>query len=214
VPNEPQLRQQAIRLIGEQLGFPVIIRSPFTQMGKATVKIETPDDLAAHMSAAKSAQLYAIQYIDNRLPEGAYRKFRAAVIGGELIVIHARFNREWNVHRTKDPRARAKLMEFDAKGTAMAFAEAAVRSPAETFGQPAMAALHEIAARTPLDFFGIDFDLLPDGRILFFEANAAMDYGMREKEYPPEIIGAMKGALRRLFENMVAGPQQQPLRGN
>ena len=48
-------------------------------------------------------------------------------------------------------------------------------------GNPAMAALQEIRVRTPLDIFGIDFDLMPDSRILSFETNAAMNLGMRER---------------------------------
>ena len=44
-----------------------------------------------------------------------------------------------------------------------------------------MAALHEIRVRTPLDIFGIDFDLMPDSRILSFETSAAMNLGMRER---------------------------------
>lgn len=198
--NEPQNRQLLIRLIGEQLGFPVIIRSPFTQEGAATVKVETPDDLAAYLSTAKEPQLYAIQYVHNSLPGGAYRKFRAAVIGGELIMLQVRFGTQWNVHRTPDPKARARLMAFDAKGTADAFAQSVLRRPQETLGTPAMAVLHEIKARTPLDFFGIDFDVTPDGRILFFETNAAMNFGLREKEDLPEVISAAKNAFRRLFE--------------
>ena len=38
-----------------------------------------------------------------------------------------------------------------------------------------MQTLSEIRKRIPLDIFGIDFDLLPDGRLLFFEANASMN---------------------------------------
>jgi len=45
-----------------------------------------------------------------------------------------------------------------------------------------MAALHEIRVRTPPDIFGIDFDLMPDSRILSFETSAAMNLGMRERE--------------------------------
>lgn len=198
--NEPQKRQLLIRLIGEQLGFPVIIRSPFTQEGAATVKVETPEELATYLSTAKEPQLYAIQYINNPLPEGAYRKFRLAVIGGELIMLQVRFGTLWNVHRTPDPKTRARLMAFDAKGTADAYALRVLRRPEETLGRQAMAALREISARTPLDFFGIDFDLLPDGRILYFETNAAMNFGLREKEDLPEVISAAKSAFRRLFE--------------
>ena len=67
-------------------------------------------------------------------------------------------------------------------------------------GKPAITALHEIRARTPLDIFGIDFDLLPDGRILFFETNSAMTLGMREQEDVPETLLSMRAAYR-LFEN-------------
>ena len=63
-----------------------------------------------------------------------------------------------------------------------------------------MTAPHEIRARTPLDIFGIDFDLMPDGRILFFETNAAMNLGMREDDVPETFL-AMRAAYRRLFEN-------------
>ena len=37
-----------------------------------------------------------------------------------------------------------------------------------------MTALEEIGARLGLDYGGVDFSLLPDGRVLVFEANAAM----------------------------------------
>jgi glutathione synthase/RimK-type ligase-like ATP-grasp enzyme len=199
--NDPQKRQLLISVISEELGFPVIIRSPFTQEGAQTVKIETPAELAAYLSSVKAPQLYAIQYIHNPVPEGAYRKIRAVVIGSELVMLHVRFGTKWNVHRAHDANERRNLMAFDTKGTAAAFALKILRRPEEALGKPAMAALHEIRARTPLDFFGIDFDLLPDGRLLFFETNAAMNFGMREKEDLPEIILAMRKAFCRLFEN-------------
>lgn len=201
VPNDPQKSQSLIRLIGEELGFPVIMRSTFTQEGAATEKIETPAELAAYLSTARNPQLYAIQYIHNPLPEGAYRKFRAAVIGSELIMLQVRFGALWNVHRDADAKVRAKVMDFDAKGTAAAFALKALQRPEEALGKPAMATLDEIRARTPLDFFGIDFDLLPDGRVLFFETNTAMNFGLRENEDLPEVILAIKKAFRQLFEN-------------
>jgi tetratricopeptide (TPR) repeat protein/glutathione synthase/RimK-type ligase-like ATP-grasp enzyme len=199
--NEPEKRQLLIRVVSEELGFPVIIRSPFTQEGAETVKIATPTELAAYLSTVEDPQLYAIEYIHNPVPEGAYRKIRAAVIGGELIMLHVRFGALWNVHRAKDDKQRHNLMAFDTKGTALAFAQKILRRPEEALGKPVMAALHEIRARTPLDFFGIDFDLLPDGRILFFEANAAMNFSIQEKEDLPEIILAVRSAFRRLFEN-------------
>jgi len=55
-----------------------------------------------------------------------------------------------------------------------------IATPEKTLGKPAMAALHEIRNRIPLDFYGIDFDMLPDGRVLFFEANAAMNLSLSD----------------------------------
>ncbi|WP_162914026.1 hypothetical protein [Taklimakanibacter lacteus] len=201
IANEPQKRPLLVRVIGEELGFPVIIRSPFTQEGAETVKIETPGELAYYLSTSKSPQLYAIEYIHNPVPEGAYRKIRAVVIGGELLMLHVRFGPLWNVHRAKDKR---NLMAFDTRGTAFALALNILRRPEETLGKPAMTALREISARTPLDYFGIDFDLLPDGRILFFETNAAMNFALEDGDDLPEIIEAVKNAFRRLFDNVAA----------
>ena len=74
-------------------------------------------------------------------------------------------------------------------------------SPEQALGKPAMDALREIRNRIPLDIYGIDFNLLPDGRIVFFEANAAMHISMREREDLLETRMAMRNAYRRLFEN-------------
>jgi hypothetical protein len=46
--------------------------------------------------------------------------------------------------------------------------------PAAALGARALAALASIGARLDLDYAGIDFSLLPDGRVLVFEANATM----------------------------------------
>jgi Flp pilus assembly protein TadD len=199
--NSPETRELLSKTIDKELGFPVIIRSPFTQVGGRTFKVETEAELAPYLSTVEQPQLYAIEYVHNPVADGVYRKIRAAVIGSELLITNVRFASQWNVHLTKDAEERRKIMAFDDKGTASAFALEILRRPEATLGKPAMMALHEIRARTPLDYFGIDFDVLPDGRILFFEANASMYFGHREFEELPETIAAQKEAIRRLFEN-------------
>ncbi len=207
VHNAPEKRQPLLRMIGEEFGFPVIIRNPFTQEGGEAVKIDTPAELEAHLSTVGSPQLYAIQYIHNPVPEGAYRRIRAAVIGDEMLMINAYFGSRWNVHRRDHHRP-----GFDPKGTAIAFAQKIMSRPEEALGKPAMAALREICSRTPLEIFGIDFDLLPDGRVLFFETNAAMSLHMREKENLPETLSAMRQAYRRLFANPPGPPSRTEAR--
>jgi hypothetical protein len=68
-----------------------------------------------------------------------------------------------------------------------------------------MQTLQEIRKKIPLDVFGIDFDVMPDGTVLFFEANAAMvfygRYGQEnaDVERPEEAFTRPKEAMKRYF---------------
>jgi glutathione synthase/RimK-type ligase-like ATP-grasp enzyme len=46
--------------------------------------------------------------------------------------------------------------------------------PAAAIGERAMAAACAIGERLDLDYAGLDFTVLPDGRLMVFEANATM----------------------------------------
>ena len=108
---------------------------------------------------------------------------------------HAAFNEEKLVQFC------AIAEELDIPVAEQEFANSILYKPDETLGQVAMAALHEIKARVPLDFYGIDFDVLPDGSLVFFEANAAMSVGVgggKRKGVEP-IRARMREALHRLF---------------
>jgi hypothetical protein len=70
----------------------------------------------------------------------------------------------------------------------------------EAIGKEGMLALEEIRKRTLLNYYGIDFDLMPDGKLLFFEANAAMKIGLTGSKSQEESRIIMRAALRRLFE--------------
>jgi hypothetical protein len=60
--------------------------------------------------------------------------------------------------------------------------------------------LRAIAGRIPLDIFGIDFDVDPDGRVIFFEANATMNLlstaYSREVDYPRHAEARLLAAIR------------------
>ncbi len=63
-----------------------------------------------------------------------------------------------------------------------------------------MQALLAITERIPLDIFGIDFDVAPDGRLVFYEANAVMNLlstaASREVDYPRHAETRMLAAIR------------------
>jgi hypothetical protein len=199
--NEPETRETLVRLIGENVGFPVIIRGPFAQKGIGADKIDTPAELAAHLTTLPRMQFYAIEYIHNPVGPGTYRKIRAAVIGEDIFITHVHFGPLWNVHRERDTE---KLAGFDLDGRISGHARQMIATPEQTLGRPALAALHQIRARIPLDFYGIDFDMLPDGRVLFFEANAAMNLSLSDRAGLEQTRAAMRAAVRRLFEKSKA----------
>ncbi|MGE0004544.1 MAG: hypothetical protein AB7S92_03025 [Parvibaculaceae bacterium] len=196
--NEPERRDLAVRVVGEKVGFPAIIRGPFGQRGAGAVKIATSADLRGHLASLPGMQLYAIEYVHNPAAAGVYRKIRAAVIGQDVFITHVHLGPRWNVHRERDGEERAA---FDPDGRQAALASSMIARPEETLGAGAMAVLREIRARIPLDLYGIDFDVTPDGRVLFFEANAAMNLSMSDRKGLETTRAAMRAALRRLFQN-------------
>ena len=190
------MRERLARHIGKMVGLPVIIRDPFAQKGIGAEKIDSIEELSRCLATLPERQLYAIEYVDNPAAPSAYRKIRAAVIGAELFITHVHFGPRWNVHRERD---REKLKAFDLDGKISAHAGQMIAAPEATLGRPAMAALHEIRRGIPLEFYGIDFDILPDGRVLFFEANAAMNLSLSDRAGLEDTRAAMRAAVRKLF---------------
>ena len=68
-----------------------------------------------------------------------------------------------------------------------------------------MAALEAIKKKISLDLYGIDFDLMPDGQILFFEANAAMTISFFGQFGRQNVREMMRNALDRLFSRKQNG---------
>jgi tetratricopeptide (TPR) repeat protein len=191
--------------IGGVFGYPVLIRKPFEQKGKALWRAESPPNLREILEAVGEQQFYAIQYVDNPTEFGVYRKLRAMVVGQEIFPLHALFSKGWCVHRTVDDKRR----EPDALDRAIRdYSARFAVDPAGTVGAAALRALGEIRARIPLDLFGIDFDITPDGKVLFFEANASMAIlpPRGRSRYEDDLRMAAMAAIDTLFRAAVAGP--------
>jgi tetratricopeptide (TPR) repeat protein len=198
--NSAGNRKAAIRLIRNAVGFPVIIRNPFMQMGKEAAKLDTPRQLEKHLNQIPDQELYGIEYVYNPAAKNIYRKIRAAVIGEDIFISHVHFGQQWNVHREKDEEKRAA---FNLDPATVEYGDKIISDPLGTLGKPGMAALKEIRTRIPLEFFGIDFDIMADGRLLFFEANAAMNISMIERKGREATRSGMRDALRHLFQGTV-----------
>ena len=200
--NEAERRKATIRLIRDVIGFPVIIRNPFMQMGREAAKLDTPRQLEKYLTQFPDQELYGIEYIHSPAEDGIFRKIRAAVIGEEIFISHVHFGQQWNVHRERDEEKRAAL---GIEQATTQLADKIISDPLGTLGKPGMAALKEIRTRIGLEFFGIDFDIMSDGQLLFFEANAAMNISMTDRKGREATRAGMRDALRQLFQKTCLG---------
>ena len=194
-------RAAIIRLVEGDIGFPAIIRDPFQQMGKEATRIGTRKELEDLLKALPQIELYAIQYVHNPVSQDVFRKIRAAVVGKTIFISHVQLGEQWNVHRDRRELVTGRP---GFTGSVTGFADRIVDDPVATLGKPAMLALGEIRKRIPLDLYGIDFDLMPDGRLLFFEANAAMNISFRGRYGHQEVRARMHTALDQMFSETTA----------
>ena len=120
-------------------------------------------DVSALSSAAA---WYFSSFVESRKADGFYRKYRMAFVDRRPFAYHLAISRDWLVHYFS-----ADMQAHDWK---LAEEAAFLADPRGALGAPAYDAIAEVGVRLDLDFCGIDFTVLPDGRALVFEANATM----------------------------------------
>ena len=144
------------------LSGPVLVRPIGSHGGEGLRRYDDAEALAGLQGGAR----YVTQFVDYVSPDGWYRKYRVIFVGGRPYPYHLAISRHWLVHywtagMEQDARRRDEERRF-------------LANPAAAVGPVAMAALGAIGERLGLDYAGIDFGLLPDGRLVVFEANATM----------------------------------------
>lgn len=147
------------------LAWPLIVRTTGSHRGAATVRIDGPNQVREGLRglAWGGHDLYLTEYVDSRDRDGHYRKLRLVVVGGEVFMRHRVVAAEWMVH-AGDRDVDAVQEEERLLGT---FRTALLPELGER--------LRALADAIDLDYFGIDCNLRPDGRLLIYEVNALMD---------------------------------------
>lgn len=155
----------AARALAE-IGLPMLVRPVGSHGGTGIARIDSGDRLAVDLAWPGTETFYLTRYCDFRSADGRYRKYRLIFVDGEILPYHLAIGDDWLVHyigtrMAEDAALRAEEAAFlaDWRGH---------------FGARAATALERIAAAMALDYAGIDCALLPDGRLLLFECNAAM----------------------------------------
>jgi len=183
------------------ISLPILIRPIGAHGGTGVVKIDTPEALD-RLPATKDAEArYVTAYHEYRSADGYYRKYRMLFVDRQPFAYHLAISRDWLVHyfsadMLSEPWKRDEERRF-------------FEDPAGVLGRRALHAVAAIGRRLDLDFGGIDFGLLADGRVLVFEANATMVLHLHDpvEHFPhkhvqvPKIFAAFEAMLRDRLES-------------
>lgn len=122
---------------------------------------------------------YLTEFVDSRSKDGLYRKARFYVIGGVPHIRHYMASEDWNVHMSVRD-------EFMKGKPALAKEEQEFVSNADArLGEDRIRSIGRLAEKFELEYFGIDCNLMDDGRLLIFEANPNMNL-LPTAPTPPE----------------------------
>jgi hypothetical protein len=197
---EAPLKSRAVlvqRLTNEGITFPVLVRPAGSHGGHQFERCETILELERQVRAINGI-CYLTSYYDYISDDGYYRKYRMIYVDRQPFPYHLAISSEWKVHyhtadMAQDPLRIDEEYRF-------------LQDPAKVLGAQAMSAIAYIGRRLNFDYGGIDFTLLPDGRVLVFEANPTMlvhrehsDSGLAHKNFfVRHIVDAFEQFMARL----------------
>ncbi len=151
------------------LSFPMILREAGTQTGKGVTLVQGVQSFYDYFSGARANKdHYVIQFSDCQREHGFYNKIRIFCIDGEYHPVANVFRNSWSIHSGDryDVMLGTPWMQESER--------CYLADPAGYLGSENYQALLRIRDLIDLDFFGIDFTTLDDGRLFIFELNAAM----------------------------------------
>ncbi|CAG4906147.1 unnamed protein product, partial [Acidocella sp. C78] len=194
----PPVLRIAADEIPVSIGLPALIRPVGTHGGHGLRRVETAEQLTE--ASREAGDKYLSQFIDYRSEDGYYRKYRMIFVDRQVYPYHLAIGPHWMVHywtagMDLDPARRAEEARF-------------LDDPVTALGSAAFEAVSAIGRRLDLDYAGIDFSILPDGRILVFEANAAM-LVHPERE---AVFAYRNQAVDRILDAFAAMLEHHPIR--
>jgi len=188
----------ATAIADKGFSYPLVLRPCETHTGVEVTLAPDVDAARRYFSAARAGRdYYLIQYHDLADAQGHYRKSRTFCIDGRFYPVASLVHSGWNVHSGD----RYSLM---ADSDDLQAAEQVYLSDFESWlGADNLARLEEVRALVDLDFFGIDFCKLDDGRLFIFECNAAMRHNYDHTgafPYTEPYLDRVSGAFDAMLE--------------
>jgi tetratricopeptide (TPR) repeat protein len=196
--------EEMIRDIESEYDYPLITRTLAFQHGDGMNKVDNREALLGLLSTSdRPEQFFVSEFVDSRGKNESHRKIRAAVVKDEIVLVRVDYDTFWNVHGRKSEERvpfyleRPYLLEQEKR---------ICHDPETELGRPAMKALRALRERIPLDVLGIDFEVDPDGRVVFYEANATMNLFTTANPAAPnpkEATERLKLAFQRYFASLL-----------
>jgi Tfp pilus assembly protein PilF len=165
--------------------------------GRHLERIQTAEDLNAYLRHPQYSHYYVSAYHDYASIDGYYRKYRFIFVDREVFPYHLAIGRDWLVHYFRVDMADHAWMRAE-EGAFLA-------DYRQTFPGALGETVSAIAQRLDLDFAGLDCAITPGGRLLVFEANAAMLVHLddaakaqpHKRKYVPRIFDAIDAMVER-----------------
>lgn len=145
--------------------LPLLVRPVHTHGGEKLIRV-TNEAEWHDARAIYSDATYVIPYIDYQSPDHYYRKYRIIFVDREPFPYHLAISPQWMAHYY--------TAEMENHPWKIEEEKAFLQNPESVIGKCGMDAIREIGKRLDLDYGGVDFSVLQDGRILVFEANPTM----------------------------------------
>ncbi|MBS0449427.1 MAG: tetratricopeptide repeat protein [Proteobacteria bacterium] len=170
------------------LACPLLLRPIATHGGSGLQRAADAEELA-RIGSDRAGTVFVSEFHDFRSADGCWRKYRVIFVGGRPYPYHLAISPHWLVHyATADMPAHPWKLDEERR-----FLEA----PEQVLGEQGMRALEAVGARLDLAYAGIDFSLLPDGRILVFEANPVM---LVHPEDPAGVLAHKNACIARILD--------------
>jgi hypothetical protein len=164
-----------------------LIRPVDSHAGEGLQKMTSQLEFENYKINCHADEFYISPFIEYQNSDGLFRKYRIAFINGKPFPAHLAISSHWMVHYLNADMALHPSRRSEEEKWFEDF---------ETFAARNANALKEISNTIALDYFVIDCSIMPDGRILLFEA----DTGMIVHDMDPvELYPYKKTAMKKLF---------------
>ena len=198
---QPRYLSEVVKLVDTgEIGFPFLIREAGSHGGTKREFIKSIDLIhELDKFALDGRDYYVTEFVKFLSPDGLYRKYRVIVIGGKPYPRHLIISPFWNVHAENRNELMDKYPEC--------------RKEEETFlkefGQKNSNIFERFYEVLKLDYFGVDFSLAPDGKMIVFEINSCFraiagkrEAGVAEQHEQPHYAPCIEN-IKKAVEELI-----------